>query len=46
MRLAMLSVLSRVRNLRKKRNFWANFTDFKPEINVIKCKTEKLEQNT
>ena len=24
------------------RNFWANFTDFEPEINIIKCKTEKL----
>ena len=24
------SVPSRVRNLRKMRNFWANFTDFKP----------------
>ena len=25
------------------RNFWANFTDFKPEINIIKCKTEKTK---
>ena len=24
-------------------NFWANFTDFEPEIIIIKCKTEKLE---
>ena len=31
---------SRVRNLRKMRNFWANFTDFDPEINIMKCKTE------
>ena len=23
------------------RNFWANFTDFEQEINIIKCKTEK-----
>ena len=27
------SVPCRVRNLRKMRNFWANFTDFEPEIN-------------
>ena len=40
------SVPSRVRNLRKMRNFWANFTDFEPEIDIIKCKTEKLEQKT
>ena len=40
------SVPSRVRNLRKMRNFWANFTDFEPEINTIKCKTEKLKQKT
>ena len=40
------SVPSRVRNLRKMRNFWANFTDFKPEINIAKCKTEKLKQKT
>ena len=26
------------------RNFWANFTDFEPEVNIIKCKTEKLKQ--
>ena len=26
------------------RNFWANFADFEPEINIIKCKTEKLKQ--
>ena len=25
------------------RNFWANFTDFKPEIITTKCKTEKLK---
>ena len=25
------------------RNFWANFTDFEPEIYIIVCKTEKLE---
>ena len=25
------------------RNFWANFTDFEPEINIIKCKTKKLK---
>ena len=31
------SVLSRVRNLRKMRNFWANFTDFEPEINCDKA---------
>ena len=37
------SVPSRVRNLRKIQNFWANFTDFEPEINIIKCKTEKLD---
>ena len=37
------SVPSRVRNLRKTQNFWTNFTDFEPEINIIKCKTEKLE---
>ena len=24
-------------------NFWANFTDFEPEINLIICKTEKLK---
>ena len=38
------SVPSRERNLRKMRNFWANFTDFEPKINIIKCKTEKLKQ--
>ena len=37
------SVPSRVRSLRKTRDFWANFTDFEPGINIIKCKTEKLE---
>ena len=26
------------------RKFWANFTDFEPQINMIKCKTEKLKQ--
>ena len=40
------SVPSRVRNSRKMQNFWANFTDFEPEINIIKCKTEKLKQKT
>ena len=25
------------------RNFWANFTDFEPEINIMKCKTEKQQ---
>ena len=25
------------------RNFWANYTDFEPEINITICKTEKLE---
>ena len=30
------SVPSRVRNLRKMQNFWANFADFEPEINNIK----------
>ena len=29
------SIPSRVRNLRKMRNFLANFTDFEPEINII-----------
>ena len=38
------SVPSRVGNLGKIGNFWANFTDFEPEINIIKCKTEKLKQ--
>ena len=37
---------SRVRNLRKMRNFWANFTNFEPEIIIIKCKPEKLKQKT
>ena len=39
------SVSSRVRNLRKMRNFWANFSDFKSEIYIIKCKNfnKKLE---
>ena len=27
------------------RNFWANFTNFEPEINIITCKTEKLKKN-
>ena len=40
------SVPSRVGNLRKMRNFWANFTDFEPKINITKCKTEKLKQKT
>ena len=40
------SVPSRVRNLRKMRSFWANFNDFELEINIIKCKTEKLKQKT
>ena len=39
----LCNVPSRVGNLRKMRNFWANFTDFEPEISIIKCKTEKLE---
>ena len=26
--------VARERNLRKVRNFWANFTDFEPEINI------------
>ena len=34
------SVPTRVRSLRKMQNFWENFTDFKPEVNIIKCKTE------
>ena len=34
------SVPYRVRNLRKMRNLWANFTDFEPKVN-IKCKTKK-----
>ena len=25
--------------------FWANFTDFKPEINIIECKTETKNLN-
>ena len=25
------------------RNFWANFYDLEPKINIIKCKTEKLK---
>ena len=37
---------SRVRNLKKMRHFWANFTDFEPEINIITCKTEKLKEKT
>ena len=41
---SVTSVPSGVRNLRKMRNFWANFTDFEPEINIIKCKSEKLKQ--
>ena len=28
------------------RNFWANFIDFEPLINIIQCKTEKLKQKT
>ena len=39
----MTSVPSRMRNLRKMRNYWANFTDFVPKTNIKKCKTEKLE---
>ena len=34
------SVPSRARNLRKMQNFWAKFTDFATEINIIKRKTE------
>ena len=37
---------SRVRKLRKMQNFVAYFTDFDTEINIIKCKTEKLKQKT
>ena len=40
------SVPSTVRNMRKMRNIWANFTDFEPENNIIKCKTQKLKQKT
>ena len=40
------SVPSSVGHLRKMQNFWANFTDFEPEINIIKCKTEKPKQKT
>ena len=40
------SVPSRVRNLRKMRKFWAYFTDFEPEINIIGRKTEKLKHKT
>ena len=40
------SVPSKVRNLRKMRNFWANFTDFEPKINYMKCKTQNLKQKT
>ena len=36
-------VIPRVRNLRKMQNIWANFTDFEPEISIIKCKTKKLK---
>ena len=32
------SVPSKMRNLRKMRIFWANFTDSKSGINIIKCK--------
>ena len=42
----LASVPSLVRNLEKTQNFWANFTDFEPEINIIKCKTKKLKQKT
>ena len=24
-------------------NFWAIFSDFEPEINILKCKTEELQ---
>ena len=34
-----------MRNLSKMRNFWANFTDFEPEINIIKCRTETKNLN-
>ena len=40
------SVPSRVRNLRKMQNLWANINDFESEINIIKCKTEKRKQKT
>ena len=46
MRIENAGVPSRVRNLRKMRNFRANFTDFEPEINTVKCKTEKLKHTT
>ena len=36
-----INVPSRVGNLGKMRNFWAYFTDFEPEIIIIKCKTAK-----
>ena len=35
---------SRVRNLGKMRNFWANFTEFEPEINIVKCKTKNFNK--
>ena len=44
--LLVRSVPSKMRSLRKMRNFWANFTDFYLKINIIKCKTEKLKQKT
>ena len=43
---AVISVPYRVKNLRKMRHFWANFTDFEQEINILRCKTEKLKQKT
>ena len=38
------SVPSRVRNLKKMRNFWANFTDFEPEINILDYKMQNLNK--
>ena len=40
------SVLVRSEIFGKNVNFWANFTNFEPEINLIKSKTEKLKQKT
>ena len=39
------SVPFRVKNLKKMRNFWANFTDFEPETHILKCKTETKNLN-
>ena len=40
----IVSVPSRVRNLRKMRNFCANFTDFEPEINIVNAKLKNLNK--